>query len=109
MRLSKLHKPQLCDLPSNGGHGYCCTSGQNHTVNHENDLHHHHYYSKTSSTSSGRSSEDDESHDHRNLKRFRAIIDEARTEFAIELKKEKSQKHFIPQGHPEFFHNLVFR
>lgn len=43
------------------------------------------------------------------MQRFRAIIEEARTAFAGDLQKEKLQKHVIPKGHPEFFHNLVFR
>lgn len=106
VRLSIVDKPQLCDLPLHGGHGYCCTSGQNHTASNGHDSHHHHYYS---SSSSGRSIENDEAHEHINIKRFRAIIEEARTAFAGDLQKEKLQTHVIPQGHPEFFHNLVFR
>lgn len=30
VRLETFDKPQLCDLPA-GTHGYCCTSGYNHT------------------------------------------------------------------------------
>ncbi|KAG4080101.1 hypothetical protein HA402_008172 [Bradysia odoriphaga] len=99
LRLEEEKRPQMCDLPGES-HGYCCTSGHNHTIEIE---HQHHAHISRSSSSSAHA------HDVHERKQLKSLLDQAKAEFATMMHDEKLNVKHIKKGKPEDFHQMVFR
>lgn len=131
VRMKPNEKPQICDLP-HGGHGYCCTSGRNHTKSdhrkwrqilyryNENALfsniifnsfllsdsnlpEHNEAPSKRSSSARAANSKSGEKNGI-----MMSVVAEARSHFTGMLNQE-SKSATLPKDHPGFMHHLVFR
>lgn len=120
VRMSINDRPQLCDLPA-GTHGYCCTTGYNHTCKYfpqnyryflsiffytaskGTHLHHvKHNVARSIEEGEHVSSDIDRKH-------FRDMVEKAKSAVAEEINNEKRMKTKLSKTNPSFFHNLVFR
>lgn len=56
-----------------------------------------------------RSSTNDHVHDIHERKQMKTLVSQAKADFATMMHNEKRNVKYVKKGHPEAFHNMVFR